>query len=115
MQLETIVADLEAVRGQLGIDRWVLEGYSGDSQLALTYALRHPDTLAGLIVGFSVANLAGALDDLRSLISLAYPTHQADLESARSVTQPVSTTTRSVVSVTSVIVPAARNLPSQST
>jgi proline iminopeptidase len=49
MQLETIVADLEAVRRRLGIDRWVLEGYSGGSQMALTYALRYPATLAGLI------------------------------------------------------------------
>src|SRR5207244_4610854 len=32
-----------AVRRQLGIERWVLEGYSGGSQLALTYALRSGD------------------------------------------------------------------------
>jgi proline iminopeptidase len=82
MQLDTIVADLEAVRRQLGIDRWVLEGYSGGSQLALTYALRYPNALAGLIVGFSVANIAGVLGDPRTVISPAHPTHQADLEMA---------------------------------
>jgi proline iminopeptidase len=83
MQLETVVRDLEAVRRQLRIGRWVLEGYSGGSQLALTYALNYPDALAGLIIGFSVANIAaGALADPRSLISPAYPAYQADLSAA---------------------------------
>lgn len=82
MQLEVITCDLEAVRHQLGIDRWVLQGYSGGSQLALTYALRYPDALAGLIVGFNAANIAGLLDDSRSAYSPAYPMYQADLARA---------------------------------
>jgi len=84
MQLPTITRDLEAVRHQLGIERWVLEGYSGGSVLALTYALRYPAALAGLIVGLSGANIAGRFDaqDPRSVLSAAHPTYQADLARA---------------------------------
>jgi len=63
------------VRHQLGIGRWVLEGYSGGSQLALTYALGYPDAVAGLIVGFSAADIAGAIEDPRTLISPADPAY----------------------------------------
>jgi len=83
MQLETTARDLEAVRLQLSVERWVLEGYSGGCLLALTYALRYPDALAGLIVGLGAANIAGMLDDPRSVASPAYPTYQADLVGAR--------------------------------
>jgi len=79
MRLETITRDLEAVRLQLGVERWVLEGYSGGCLLALTYALRYPDAVAGLIVGLGAANIAGILDDPRSVASPVYPTYQADL------------------------------------
>ena len=71
--------DLDAVRRRLGIERWVLEGYSGGLQLALTYALRYPHAPAGLIVGFSAANIAAALNDQRTLISPTHPSHQSDL------------------------------------
>lgn len=83
MRLETITRDLEAVRLQLGVERWVLEGYSGGCLLALTYALRYPDAVAGLIVGLGAANIAGILDDPRSVASPVYPTYQADLVGAR--------------------------------
>lgn len=75
LQLATDARDLEAVRHQLGIGRWVLEGYSGGSQLALTYALGYPDAVAGLIVGFSAADIAGAIEDPRTLISPADPAY----------------------------------------
>ena len=46
---------------------------------ALTYALRYQDALAGLIVGFSAANIASALDDPRTLISPQHPAYASDL------------------------------------
>lgn len=42
------VADLEAVRAQLGSDRLVLAGYSWGGLLALLYALEHPDRVEKL-------------------------------------------------------------------
>lgn len=43
------VADLEAVRLQLGIERWVVMGHSWGSDLAVRYALDHPDAVAAVV------------------------------------------------------------------
>ncbi len=45
-----IVADLEMLRQHLGIEDWVVMGGSWGSLLALCYAIRHPDSVAGLII-----------------------------------------------------------------
>src|SRR5262245_30597035 len=44
-----LVDDLEAVRRQLGLDRWVYLGGSSGGCIGLLYALRYPQSLAGLI------------------------------------------------------------------
>ena len=44
------VADIEQVRGQLGIDRWTVAGASWGSVLAATYAERHPDRVDALVL-----------------------------------------------------------------
>ena len=45
-----IVSDLEKLREHLGIESWVVMGGSWGSLLALLYAIRHPDSVAGLII-----------------------------------------------------------------
>jgi len=45
-----LVADVEAVREHLGIDRWLVFGGSWGSTLALAYAQAHPDRATGVIV-----------------------------------------------------------------
>lgn len=45
-----LVADLEALRVELGIDRWVLSGGSWGSTLALAYAETHPDRVRALVL-----------------------------------------------------------------
>jgi proline iminopeptidase len=45
------IADIEQLRGELGIDRWVVFGLSWGSVLGLTYAERHPDRVAAVVVG----------------------------------------------------------------
>ena len=45
-----LVADLEWVRGRLGIDRWLLFGGSWGATLALVYAETHPAAVLGLIL-----------------------------------------------------------------
>lgn len=47
------VADLEDIRRALGVNRWVVLGHSWGSDLAVRYALDHPDTVA------AVAGIAG--------------------------------------------------------
>lgn len=48
---EGLIADIELVREQLGVDRWLVTGGSWGSTLALAYALEHPDRVAGIVLG----------------------------------------------------------------
>ncbi len=45
-----LVADIEALREHLGVDRFLLFGGSWGSTLALAYAQTHPDRVAGLVL-----------------------------------------------------------------
>jgi proline iminopeptidase len=45
-----LVADIEAIRRKLGIDRWLVFGGSWGSTLALAYGETHPDRVSGLIL-----------------------------------------------------------------
>ncbi len=45
-----LVADMEAIRQRLGIDRWLVFGGSWGSTLALAYAETHPERCTGLIL-----------------------------------------------------------------
>ena len=51
--MDALLADIEAVRVHLGIERWLLHGVSWGSTLALAYALEHPDRVTE-IVNFAV-------------------------------------------------------------
>ncbi len=45
-----LVADIEAIRSTLGIDRWIVFGGSWGATLALIYAITHPDRVAHLVL-----------------------------------------------------------------
>lgn len=45
-----LLDDMETIRKQLGIDRWVLFGGSWGSTLSLLYAQKHPERVLGLIL-----------------------------------------------------------------
>ncbi len=45
-----LVADIEALRGRLGIDRWLVFGGSWGSTLALAYAETHPAPVSELVL-----------------------------------------------------------------
>lgn len=45
-----LVEDIETIRKDLGIDRWILFGGSWGATLALVYAISHPDRVAHLVL-----------------------------------------------------------------
>jgi proline iminopeptidase len=45
-----LVSDIEHLRGELGIERWLVFGGSWGSTLALAYAERHPDRVSELVL-----------------------------------------------------------------
>ncbi len=47
---QALVADIEAIRDFLGIDRWLLFGGSWGSTLSLVYAETHPERVLGMIL-----------------------------------------------------------------
>jgi len=47
---QALVADMEAIREELGIDQWVLFGGSWGSTLSLVYAEMHPERVLGLVL-----------------------------------------------------------------
>ena len=48
--VDQAVGDLDAVRGALGIDKWVVLGYSYGGFLAQYYTINHPESVAGLVL-----------------------------------------------------------------
>jgi proline iminopeptidase len=57
-----LVADLERLRGHLGIERWAVFGGSWGSTLALAYAEAHPDRCLGLVLRGIFLARPGELD-----------------------------------------------------
>ncbi len=49
-----LVADIEALRHRLDIDRWLVLGLSWGSTLGLAYAQRHPAAVSGVVLGLVV-------------------------------------------------------------
>lgn len=50
MTFENLTADAEALRQELGFDRWAVLGHSFGGNVALEYALRYPSSLSHLIL-----------------------------------------------------------------
>ena len=46
----TLVEDIERLRRHLGVERWTVFGGSWGSTLALAYAIKHPQRVAGLVL-----------------------------------------------------------------
>lgn len=46
---DDVIADFEALREKLGIDRWAILGHSYGGRLALRYAVTHPETVTKVI------------------------------------------------------------------
>lgn len=46
-----LIEDLEAIREALGVDAWVLVGFSWGTTLAFAYALAHPERCRGIVAG----------------------------------------------------------------
>lgn len=47
---DALIADMEAIRVRLGIERWGVLGGSWGAALALAYAGRHPESLSGVVL-----------------------------------------------------------------
>jgi proline iminopeptidase len=81
--IETCLDDLEALRRALGHERWVVGGHSAGADLALAYALTHPERVRALLYlsgtgvqddrQWHAAYEAGRADRGERLPAFAYP------------------------------------------
>ncbi len=67
------IADIELLRTHLGIDRWVVHGYSWGSVLGLTYAERHPERTAAVVVGAVSTGTRSDIDWLTVRVGRYFP------------------------------------------
>ncbi len=73
VSLEQMVDDIESARRRLALPRWVFWGMSGGGWLALIYAFRHPDALAGIIVESACTCFRERLADPECTLSPFFP------------------------------------------
>jgi proline iminopeptidase len=57
-----LIADMEAIRTRLGIEKWLVVGGSWGATLALAYAEAHPDRVSGIVLRATFLGTPGELD-----------------------------------------------------
>ena len=68
-----LVADIEALRHHLGIDRWLVLGLSWGSTLALAYAQAHPESVRGLVLGLVTSTSATEVKWITEDVGAIFP------------------------------------------
>jgi class 3 adenylate cyclase len=67
--VESLVLDLEAVCDRIGAERFALISTNGNTAPAVAYAVRHPDRVARLVLGFGMVRFPTSyLDQLEALL-----------------------------------------------
>jgi proline iminopeptidase len=68
-----LIADLEALRSQLGFERWLVLGASWGSTLGLAYAVAHPEAVSELVLWAVVLTRASDVDWATRGMGEVYP------------------------------------------
>jgi proline iminopeptidase len=68
-----LVADIEALREHLGIERWVVFGISWGVTLALVYAQQHPDRVSAMVLAAVTAGTRTETDWITRGVGRVFP------------------------------------------
>lgn len=68
-----LIADIEALREHRGVDRWLVNGVSWGSTLALAYAQAHPGRVTGLVLTAVTAGSRFEIDWITETVGALYP------------------------------------------
>lgn len=79
---QRMIADLEALREHLGIDRWIVTGASWGSTLALAYAVAHPERVIGVVVFAVTTTSRDEVDWITEGVGRIFPEAWAAFEAA---------------------------------
>ena len=77
--LESFADEIDALRAELGFERWTVLGHSFGSFIALVYAIRHPDRVAALIAISSTPSFEHAPSVLERIGKRGHPDAAAAL------------------------------------
>lgn len=70
---DALIADIEALREHLGVDRWLLHGVSWGSTLALAYALDHPDRVSEVVLAAVTSTSREEVDWITEGVGRVFP------------------------------------------
>jgi proline iminopeptidase len=79
---QRMVADIEALREHLGIEKWLVAGASWGSTLALAYAEAHPDRVTGIVLMAVTSSSHRELAWISEGVGRIYPEAWAELDAA---------------------------------
>jgi proline iminopeptidase len=68
-----LLADMELLRGHLGIERWLLSGSSWGSTLLLAYAERHPERVSEIVISGVTTTRRSEIDWLYRGVGRFFP------------------------------------------
>ena len=69
----TLIDDFERIRCHLGIDRWVVRGWSWGATLALAYAEQHPDRITAMVLSAVTSSRRSEIDWLYRGVGRFFP------------------------------------------
>lgn len=87
-RVERFVAELEAIRAALGIERWHVVGHSWGAAIALEYAARHPQRIASTVLGGTFINTPLWIADANILLKALPADVQSTINSCDTATPP---------------------------
>jgi pimeloyl-ACP methyl ester carboxylesterase len=80
MTWDNLTADADALRSELGFERWAVLGHSFGGHVALEYALRYPDRLSHLVLLDTAAHSRWARDNASKVVAArGYGAEKAEL------------------------------------
>ncbi len=91
-RVERFVAELEAVRAALGIERWHVVGHSWGAAIALEYAARYPQHIASTVLGGTFISTPLWIADANILLKELPAKVQATISACETATPPPAKT-----------------------
>ena len=82
-----LIADMEQLRQQLGIERWLLFGVSWGSTLALAYAEQHPQRVSAIVLGGVTMTRRAEIDWLYRGVAPLFPAQWAQFRAGVSIAE----------------------------
>lgn len=70
-----LIADMELLREHLGVDRWLLYGYSWGSTLGLAYAERYPERVSEIVLASVTMSRRAEIDWFYRGVGRFFPEH----------------------------------------